>query len=342
MIQSVFPRSEARLVTSLDVDALEPGRVHRLFFDLMDDALGQPIALPVLVARGRKPGPVFGMTAGVHGNELNGIPVVHRVFGSLDLEALRGTVIAVVVVNVPGFRLNQRELDEGTDLNTIFPGRARGSTPHVYAHRVVQRLVRKMDRFLDLHTASFGRINSLYVRADMDHPVARQMAYLLRPQITLHNQPSDKTLRGAAMAFGIPSVTIEIGDPQRFQPELVKSTAQGVRRLMASMDMITKRKTPLGDPPLICDKSKWLYTDRGGLLEVYPELCQIVQRGDLLARLTDVFGEVIREYRAPEDGVVIGKSVNPSGPVGSRIVHLGHLAAAERFAPREAELDAAE
>jgi predicted deacylase len=78
------------------------------------------------------------------------------------------------------------------------------------------------------------------------------------------------------------------------------------------------------------------------LLEVYPELCQIVRRGDLLARLTDVFGEVIREYRAPEDGVVIGKSVNPSGPVGSRIVHLGHLAAAERFAPREPELDAAE
>ncbi|MEZ4249541.1 MAG: succinylglutamate desuccinylase/aspartoacylase family protein [Polyangiales bacterium] len=342
MIPSVFPRSEAQLVTTLDLESLELGKVHRLLFDLMDDALGQPVALPLLVARGKKPGPVFGMTAAVHGNELNGVPVIHRVFRSLDLETLRGTVVAVVVVNVPGFRLHQRELDEGTDLNTIMPGRAKGSTPQVYAHRVVQRLVRKMDRFLDLHTASFGRINSLYVRADLDHPVARQMAYLLRPQITLHNQPSDKTLRGAAMGFGIPSVTIEIGDPQRFQPDLVKSTAQGVRRLLVSMDMIPKRKVQLGDPPILCDKSKWLYTDRGGLLEVYPELCQHVQRGDLIARLTDVFGEVLREYRAPEDGVVIGKSVNPAGPVGSRILHLGHPAAPDRFVPREDDPSASE
>ena len=201
MIRNAFPRSDAQLVTDLDLEALAPGQVHRLLFDLMDDALGQPTTLPILVARGKRPGPVFGMTAGVHGNELNGIPVIHRVFRTLDLDTLRGTVVAVVVVNVPGFRLNQRDLDEGTDLNTIMPGRAKGSTAQVYAHRVVQRIVRKMDRFLDLHTASFGRINSLYVRADMDHPVARQMAYLLRPQITLHNHPSDKTLRGAVKPY---------------------------------------------------------------------------------------------------------------------------------------------
>ncbi|MBX3251941.1 MAG: succinylglutamate desuccinylase/aspartoacylase family protein [Myxococcales bacterium] len=319
------------MVSDLDLDGLAIGQVHRLLFDLMDDALGQPIHLPVLVARGRRPGPVFGMTAAVHGNELNGIPVIHDVFRRLDLDSLRGTVVALVVVNVPGFRLAQRDLDEGTDLNTIMPGRAKGSTPQVYAHRVVQRLVRKFDRFLDLHTASFGRINSLYVRADMDHPVARHMAYLLRPQIILHNQPSDKTLRGAAMAFGIPAVTIEIGDPQRFQPELVKTSSRGVRRLLADMDMIPRRKVVIADPPVVCDKSKWLYTDRGGLLEVYPELCQSVQRGDLLGRLTDVFGEVVREYRATEDGVIIGKSVNPAGPVGARIAHVGHIAEAGRF-----------
>lgn len=324
-------RTEARVVNDLDLDSLLTGQTHRLLFDLMDDALGQPIHLPVLVARGRRPGPVFGMTAAVHGNELNGIPVIHDIFRRLDLDALRGTVVAIVVVNVPSFRLAQRDLDEGTDLNTIMPGRAKGSTPQVYAHRVVQRLVRRFDRFLDLHTASFGRINSLYVRADMDHPVARHMAYLLRPQIILHNQPSDKTLRGAAMAFGIPAVTIEIGDPQRFQPEFVKTASRGVRRLLADMDMIPRRKVVITDPPVVCDKSKWLYADRGGLLEVFPELCQNVRRGDLLGRLTDVFGEVIREYRATEDGVIIGKSVNPAGPGGARVAHVGHIADAGRF-----------
>ncbi|HJK90523.1 MAG TPA: succinylglutamate desuccinylase/aspartoacylase family protein [Polyangiaceae bacterium LLY-WYZ-15_(1-7)] len=324
-------RTPAKRVTRLDIDALPHGTTHRLLLDLMDDALGLPIQLPMLVARGRRDGPVFGMTAALHGNELNGIPVIHDVFRHLDLDQLRGTVVAVVVLNVPGFRLHQRELDEGTDLNKIFPGRAKGNVAQVYAHRAVQKVVRRFDRLVDLHTASFGRINSLYARADMEHEVAAHMARLMRPQIILHNRPSDRTLRGTMMALGIPSVTIEIGDPQRFQPQFIKSTRRGIRRILADMKMLPKRKLNLGPPPVICDKSRWLYTDRGGLLEVYPELTDLVRKGDMLARLTDVFGEVVREYRVPEDAVVIGKSVNPAGATGARIAHLGRVAEPGRF-----------
>ncbi len=78
----------------------------------------------------------------------------------------------MLVVNVPGFRLHQREIDQGTDLNMAFPGRAMGNESQVYTHRVLHRLIKPMDRLVGLHTASFGRISSLYARADMDVPVA--------------------------------------------------------------------------------------------------------------------------------------------------------------------------
>ena len=326
-------RTPAEIVYDLDVESLPRGMVHRLRLDLMDDEMGQPVHVPLLVARGRREGPVFGMTAALHGNELNGIPVIHHLFRRLDVSALRGTIVAVVVVNVPGFRLHQRELHEGTDLNKIFPGRAKGNVAQVYGHRVMQRLVRKFDRLLDLHTASFGRINSLYVRVDMDHEIARRMAYLLRPQIILHNRPSDRTLRGTAMGLGIPAVTLEIGDPQRFQPKFITSSVQGVRRLLADAGMLPRRKANLGPPPVICERSRWMYTDRGGLLEVYPDRCDPVTKGHPIARLTDVYGELIKEYLAADDGVIIGKSVNPAGAAGARIAHIGQVAESDRFPP---------
>ncbi|MFT5355459.1 MAG: putative deacylase [Polyangiales bacterium] len=331
-----IPRTDAARVTRIDYESLDRGRVHNLLLDLVEDALGQPTHIPVMVARGRREGPILGLTAAVHGNELNGIPVIHEVMRQLDLNQLRGTVVAALVVNVPGFRLHQREMDQGTDLNTAFPGRARGTEPQTYAHRILQRLIKPMDRLVDLHTASFGRINSLYARADMDDPIARRMAYLLRPQLILHNQASDRTLRGNAMRLNTPAVTLEVGDPQRFQPQFIRSSVLGVRRIMGDAGMLPNRKVALGPEPVLCDRSGWTYTTRGGLLRVHPKLLDRVRKGEVTATLVDVYGKEIAEYKAQEEGVVIGKSVNPAGATGARIAHFGRIAPPERFAAREA------
>ncbi len=324
-------------VDRLDVASLARGAVHRLEIALMEAADGSPIALPTLVARGAREGPVFGLTAAVHGNELNGIPVIHQLFAGLDVKNLRGTVVAVIVVNVPGYKAWRRTVDRTIDLNTVFPGRARGSFPEVYANRVIKRIASGFDRLCDLHTASFGRVNSFYVRADMDNPVTRRMAFLLRPQIVLHNPPSDRTLRGAVAKRGIPAVTLEIGDPQRFQPEMVRSALSGVRRLLAEAGMIARRKAPAFAPPVICDRSAWMYADRGGLLRVHPALGDSVSKGDKVATLYSLYGDELKRYAAPHDGVVIGKSANPAGPAGSRILHLGRRAPVERFSLRGVE-----
>ena len=319
----------------LELDSLGHGDKHRILLELMEDALGRPIELPILVARGRRDGPVFGLTAALHGNEINGLPVIHRIFESIELTQLRGTIVAVCVVNVPGFRLHQREMDNGTDLNMIFPGRAKGNVPQVFAHRFMQRVVSKFDRLLDLHTASFGRVNSLYARVDMDDPVARRMAYLLRPEIILHNRASDRTLRGTATAARIPAVTIEIGDPQRFQPNFIRSTVQGTRRLLQDAKMLPRKKLALGPEPVVCESSKWHYTDRGGLLTVAPALRDRVSKGEIIATLRNPFGDLVCEYKAPRDGIIIGKSVNPVGAAGARIAHIGKIAAEGRFPHRD-------
>jgi len=310
----------------LAIDEFPRGRVSRLYVDLVANGLAQDILLPLLVARGKKDGPVFGLTAAVHGNELNGVRVIHDLMHRLDPKQLSGTVVAVVVVNVPGLHRHQREFVDGEDLNHIFPGREDGSVSEVYAHRILDRIINRFDYLVDLHTASFGRVNSLYVRADMTHPATATMAYLQRPQIIVHNPPSDYTLRGAAMDLGIPSITLEIGDPQTFQPGYVRSSRIGIRAVLAAAGMLPRRPVSEGPEPVLCERSHWMYTDRGGLLEVLPRPTERVSRDERVAVLRNAFGDVIREYQAPEDGIVIGKSVNPVGQTGARILHVGIIA----------------
>ena len=313
-------------VQSLDLSALPTGREVRVMVELVRNSLGAPIRVPVVVIRGKKEGPVFGLVAALHGNELNGIPVLHDLIDRLDPHQLRGTIVAVLVANVPGYLKRQREFNEGTDLNHIMPGKEPGTEAQIYAHRLVTRIVRHFDYMIDLHTASFGRVNSLYIRADMTSHFTARMAYLQRPQIILHNPASDKTLRGTAMGLGIPAITVEIGNPHQFQPEYIRRSLVGIRAVLGEFGLVSRRKKlAAGAEPVICQSSSWLYTQEGGLLEVYPSVTDTVAAGDVIATVRDIFGDVLQEYQAPHDGVIIGKSVEPVTQTGARIVHLGHL-----------------
>jgi len=317
---------------SLDLERLAPGALHFVRLRLVEDGLGRSIRIPVLVARGRKPGPVVGLCAAVHGNELNGIPVIHNVMHNLDLHNLRGTVVGILVMNVPGLLLRQRRFADGVDLNHVFPGKVDGTPAQVYVHSFVQAVLPCLDRLIDLHTASVGRVNSLYIRADMTDPVSAQMARLQRPEIIVHNPPSDLTLRGTAAAMGIPAITVEIGNPQRIHRPYVRRTVAGVRAVLADQGLLRRRRVAPDLPaPIICSASRWLRTDLGGLLDVLPAVAEQVEAGQDLARLRDEFGRLRRVFVAPEAGVVIGRSVDPVAPTGTRFVHLGTIADPDAF-----------
>jgi len=317
--------NEIEVIKKLDIEKAPKGAITRYWLELVTDGIGVPVQIPILVARGKKEGKTLGVTAAVHGNELNGIPVIQRLFKEIDVEELRGTIVGAPVVNLPSLLRKQRRFIDGTDLNHIMPGKKNGTVSEVYAWRIVNRLLMEFDYLLDLHTASNGRINSYYIRADMDDPTVRKMALLQNPQIIVHNPPSDKTLRGTAGEMGIPAVTLEVGNPNTFQKGMIREGLTGIHNVMNYLDLIT---CPIEEPEeeiVICKSSYWMYTDMGGIMTVYPKVTQLVKKGEVLATMRNVFGDLLKEYLAPEDGIVIGKSVNPINQTGGRILHLGIL-----------------
>lgn len=114
---------------------------------------------PVFVARGSTPGPTLCLTAGVHGDEINGVEVARRAFANVDPLQLRGTLIAVIAINAEGVRTGSRYLSDRRDLNRAFPGSEGGSIASLIANAIFTKVLVHCDALIDLHTGSNQRSN---------------------------------------------------------------------------------------------------------------------------------------------------------------------------------------
>lgn len=307
----------------LIIDDLEVGEVHRMQIHLSENSLGVPWRVPLIIIRGKKKGPVLGLTAAVHGNELNGISTIFKLIDEIDASTLSGTLVLVPICNVPGYLMNQRSFLDNVDLNRIMPGKNEGATSNRYAHALTSKVISKFDYLLDLHTASHGRVNSLYIRADLENEETRNLAFLQNPQIIVQKFDETGTLRAWASDQGIPAITIEIGNPNAFQHDLIDETLQGVLNTMRFYHMIEGEVVNHIEESVICDSSYWIYSKRGGIVDVLPKLADHVKEGELIAKVYDVFGHVQEKIVADRSGVVIGKNIRPNCDSGTRILHLG-------------------
>ncbi|MCB0413196.1 MAG: succinylglutamate desuccinylase/aspartoacylase family protein [Bdellovibrionales bacterium] len=307
----------------LVVSSLKKGEVHRLQIHLTDNALGVPWRVPLIIIRGENKGPTLGITAALHGNELNGISTIFKLIEKIDPKKLSGNLVLVPISNVPGYLLNQRYFIDNVDLNRIMPGKPHGKPSSLYAHQFIHKIVKKFNYLLDLHTASHGRVNSLYIRADLENEETRTLAFLQNPQIIVSKYDEHGTLRAWANDHNIPTITIEIGNSNAFQHSLIDETLDGILNTLRHLKMIRGRVKDMIANSVVCENSYWIYSSRGGIVDVYPNLAETIKTGQIIARVFDVFGQVKEIIRSDKDGVVIGKNVAPNCEAGTRILHLG-------------------
>jgi len=311
------------VVRQLDLHKLAAASKTKLRLVMSVNALSEPITVPVLVAKGKYAGKVLCLTSAIHGNELNGIPVIHKLFSEIDTEELGGTIVAIPVLNPPGFLRHQRVFSDGKDLNRYFPGKWNGDCSSAYVHTIVEKIVSHVDFLIDMHTASFGRVNSFYVRANMRDPASRQMALLQNPQFIVHNSSPEGSLRGVAQSRGVPAITVEIGNPQIFHKDLIRFTIEGIENILCHLNMLPDAVEPPSQLPVICNSSSWLFLQHGGILNTFHVVGARVKKGQVIGSIRNIFGDLVHEYTAPYNSVVIGKNVNPACQVGDRLVHLG-------------------
>ena len=285
---------------------------------------GAPLAIPVTVVHGRRDGPTIWLSAAIHGDEVNGVEIIRRVLERLDARTMAGTLLAVPILNVPGFMTGDRYLPDRRDLNRSFPGSERGSLGARIANIFMTQVVNRCSIGIDLHTGSAHRTNLPQVRGDLDDPETYRLAAAFGAPLMLHAAIRDGSLRQAGTERGVTVLLYEGGEAWRFDEAAIGCGVEGVLRVLEAVGVIASSGL---DPAAArtsveARSTRWVRARRSGLALIEVEPGESVAKGQNIGRIHDTTGHRLSRINAPFDGIVIGRSLDPIVHQGDALVHI--------------------
>lgn len=315
------------LAAPFEIGAVEilPGERRALELPLANLSTHTAINLPMQVWHGRRPGPALFVCAAIHGDEILGMEVIRRLLHSPALQRLRGTLVAIPIVNVLGFIARSRYLPDRRDLNRCFPGRASGSLGARVAHQFLTHVVARCTHGIDLHTGAVHRANFPQIRVNLDQPAAAAMARDFAAPVTVNASLRDGSLRKAADELGIPVVVYEACEALRFDELAVRLGVRGVLGVMRGLGMLGGRDPKagrVGAEPLIARSTSWVRSPSSGVFRPQLELGASVAANAVLGYVAGPLGDEELEVRAPFAGVVIGRNQLPLVHEGNALYHI--------------------
>jgi predicted deacylase len=286
-----------------------------------------PVNVTVQVIHGNREGPTMFVSGAIHGDELNGIEIIRRLLGHRALKSMRGTLIAVPIVNVLGVMERSRYLPDRRDLNRTFPGNPNGTLASLLSHLFMKEVVSKCDFGIDLHTAAIHRDNLPQVRGDLDNPGTERMALAFGAPVILNSSLVDGSLRAAASGIGVPVLVYEAGEALRFDEVDIRAGVTGVINIMREIGMLrpSKRRKRAVEP-VLARNSTWVRSPISGVLRMLVPLGARVKKDEVIGLASSPFGEDETEIVAPFTGIVIGRSNIPLAHKGEALYHIARMA----------------
>ncbi len=196
------------------------------------------LEIPVHVIRGKEPGPALFLCAALHGDEINGVEIIREVLKDPQLKDLRGTLIAIPVVNIFGFQNKSRYLPDRRDLNRSFPGSKNGSLAARIADFFLKEIVSKCTHGIDFHTGAIHRSNLPQIRASFDDEDTKKFAAAFNAPIMVDSHMRDGSLREAARKKKVNILLFEGGQALRFEKDVIEKGVSGTLRAMGAIGMI--------------------------------------------------------------------------------------------------------
>ncbi|MGV6828393.1 MAG: succinylglutamate desuccinylase/aspartoacylase family protein [Flavobacteriales bacterium] len=306
------------------------GESRTIDFNIAKLFTATKIEIPIIIERSKKPGPTILITAGIHGDEINGVEIVRQLIARKINKPKRGTIICIPVLNVFGFLNMNRAFPDGRDLNRSFPGTKTGSLASRVAYHFSTYILPLADYCLDFHTGGASRFNAAQIRIDSTIPELLKLATIFNAPFTVFSKQIKKSYRATCHKKNIPILLFEGGKSQDSNKQIIRFGVEGVMRFLKHFDMLDDKfsvKPPMTDTVLI-KKSKWIRAQKSGLLHSKIKCNKLVEKGELLATITDPYGTMRFKVLAKNKGYII--NVNQA-----TIVHQGdaifHISTQENF-----------
>ena len=271
----------------------------------------QPFSLPVYLINGAGEGPTFVITAGVHAAEYASIAAALEIGQKHTPEALNGQLIVAPLLNQAGFPLRSIYVNpmDGVNLNRVFPGKPDGSASEQIAAWVFDNIIQQADFYFDLHGGDliealvpFG-IFAVSGQAELDGK-SRELAEITGIGYLVGREALSGSTFAAAAGAGIPAVLLEAGGQGIWPRSDVERLVTSVERAMIHYKMLAQ-EPPASIQPILLEEFAWLFSQQAGLW--YPQVAvgELVEKGQLVGKVTDVWGSTLQEAHAPVSGVVL-------------------------------------
>jgi uncharacterized protein len=280
------------------------------------------IDTPIYVSRGDEDGPVLALTAGMHGDEINGMEIVRRLLDSGLHQPKRGVTVCMPIVNVYGFLNYSRDVPDGKDINRSFPGNKNGSLASRVAYHLMNEVIPFIDVGIDFHTGGAMRANYPQVRAVLANARNVELANAFHAPFTIDSSFRPNSLRKEASRKGKNIIVYEGGESLRFDQQAIEEGLAGTLRLMKFLNMIDWAPDPSEENKVIWSTT-WIRSKNAGLFQSNVKCGQLVHKGEWVGTITDPFGEFKEQIRANETGYVIGLNHIPVINAGDALMHIG-------------------
>lgn len=316
-----------QVIQSLDVTDLPTGE-HKFWFRIATNALSQWQHLPVLVFKGEKQGKKIMITAGVHGDEYNGVLAAQKTARELIDKDIAGSVTVVPTINLTGMLNHSRDFFSAdpdaspANLNRFFPGDANGNEANRFLFALWNNLLKpNAELAIDLHTQTSGAAYPLYVFADFRIEQSLEMARLINPDVILNDPGDAGVLETVWNNSGIPSITIEVGMGRYTEQELIDRTVTGIFNILTHYGVVTGEVAEIRP----CLEGKDIISIRaelGGFVLPQVKMMDKVVQGQLVAIQYDSFGDECQRFTAPTEAIVLSHNIESIRAPGSLVVRL--------------------
>lgn len=305
-------------------ESILPGQSKTIDMEIAKLHNSAKLKIPIIVQRSKIDGPVVLFSAGIHGDEINGIEIVRQIITKKINKPKKGTIICIPIVNMFGFINQSRQFPDGRDLNRVFPGSKKGSLASQFAYHILTEIMPHVDYAIDFHAGGAGRFNAPQIRLEQNNAELKNLADIFNAPFTLFSKNIAGSFRNASQKSNVKMLLFEGGKSLDINDSIVNEGLEGVKRFLEHLDMLNAKHRTIKskEDSIYIEKSTWIRANSSGLLHNAISISSFVKKGTVLATITDPFGKFERKVKAPNDGYIINANHSPIVYQGDAIYHI--------------------
>jgi predicted deacylase len=305
-------------------EKIKLGESKKLNFNIARLFTDTAVEVPVFVERSINPGPTILITAGIHGDEVNGMEIVREVISHKINIPKKGSIICIPIVNVFGFLNKSRYFPDGRDLNRSFPGSEEGSLASRYAHHFVTEILPLADLCMDFHTGGGERFNAAQIRIEKDNETVRKLAKVFNAPFTLYEPQIEGSYRETCAKKNIPILLNESGKSLNLNKMICKEALDGIKRVLSYLNMLNSNfeMPKVNQDSIFITENHWIRAEHSGFLHNKVSIHDYVTKGQKIATLSDPYGSPSHVVKASNDEYIININEAPMVYQGDAIYHI--------------------